>query len=235
MKVIAIGPMFNEGARAIEVVRRFPPGVVDEVVIVDDASTDGAGEAVAKEGVTVLSLKKRSGPGTAIRAGIDYGLKKNYDVFVVFATNGKDNPQEIPRLLAPVASGAADFVQGSRYLKGGEWRNMPRHRVWGVPIFTFLFCLFTGRKITDATNGFLAIRGTLFKDKRINLWQDWLEGYPLETYLFLQAIRLGYRVLEVPISKIYPNSKTGYTKQKPLVDWWNYFKPIPYVVLGLKK
>lgn len=235
MKTIAIGPMYNEGERALQVIRRFPPHAVDEIVIVDDASTDGAAQKLAQAGATVLTLTQRSGPGTAIRTGIDYGLKKGYDLFVTFATNGKDNPGEIPRLLAPIRDKGYDFVQGSRYLKGGEWRNMPFHRIWGIPVFTFLFSLAVGRKITDATNGFRAFRRKLLEDPRIDLRQEWLDGYPLETYLFLQAIRLGHRVVEVPISKIYPNSKTGYTKQKPLIDWWNYFKPIPYVTLGLKK
>ena len=235
MKIIAIGPMYNEGERAVGVIKRFPSKVVDEIVVVDDASTDDASQRVAQAGAKVLSLAKRSGPGTAIRTGIDYGLKKDFDVFVIFATNGKDNPEEIPQLLAPIKEDHADFVQGSRYLQGGSWRNMPFHRIWGIPIFTFLFSLSIRRKITDATNGFRAIRRNIFEDRRINLWQDWLEGYPLETYLFLQAIRLGYRVVEVPITKMYPNTKKGYTKQKPWIDWWNYFKPIPYVTLGLKK
>lgn len=235
MKIIAIGPMFNEGEQAVSVVKRFPTGVVDEIVIVDDASTDGTAQKVVEAGATVLSLGKRSGPGTAIRAGIDYGLKKGYDTFVIFATNGKDNPEEIPRLLAPIREDRADFIQGSRYLEGGSWKHMPLHRIWGIPVFTFLFSLAVGRKITDATNGFRAFRKTLLEDPRMNLWQEWLEGYPLETYFFLQAIRLGYRVMEVPITKTYPCSKKGYTKQKPWIDWWNYFKPIPYVTLGLKK
>ncbi len=227
--------MYNEGERALGVIKRFPPHLVEEIVIVDDASTDGVGEKAVRAGATVLTLSRRSGPGTAIRAGIDYGLKKGYDIFVVFATNGKDNPQEIPRLLAPLQENRADFVQGSRYLQGGSWRNMPFHRVWGIPVFTFLFSLAVGRKITDATNGFRAFRRSLAEDPRIDLHQEWLEGYPLETYLFLQAIRLGYQVEEVPITKTYPHSKTGYTKQKPWIDWWNYFKPIPYVTLGWKK
>lgn len=235
MKVIAIGPMYNEGERAMKTVKRFPPGLVDEVVIVNDASTDGADRLIAETGVTVISLKQRSGPGTAIRAGIDYGLKKAFEIFVIFATNGKDDPQEIPSLLEPIREERADFVQGSRYLKGGSWKNMPFHRVWGIPVFTLLFSLSVRRRITDATNGFRAIRRTLLEDPRINLWQEWLEGYPLETYLFLQAIRLGYRVAEVPITKIYPNSRRGYTKQKPWIDWWNYFKPVPLVTFHLKR
>jgi len=235
MKVIAIGPMYNEGERAVRVIQRFPTGVVDEILIVDDASTDGIAQKITQTGATLVTLPKRSGPGTAIRAGIQYGLKKGYDTFVIFATNGKDDPAEIPRLLAPLRENRADFVQGSRYLEGGRWENMPFHLIWGIPFFTFLFSLAVRRKITDATNGFRAIRRTLLEDSRINLWQDWLEGYPLETYLFLQTIRLGYRVLEVPVTKTYPDSRKNYTKQKPWVDWWNYFKPILYVTLGLRK
>ena len=235
MKTVAIGPMYNEGEKALGVVRRFPRGLVDEIVIVNDASTDGAARKVVQAGVTVLSHDKRSGPGTAIRTGIDYGLRKGYDAFVVFATNGKDNPEEITKLLRPLQENRADFVQGSRYLKGGSWQNMPFHRVWGIRLFSGLFSLAAGRWITDGTSGFRAFRRSLLEDPRINLRQEWLEGYPLETYLFFQAIRLGYRVVEVPITKTYPESKKNYSKMRPLIDWWNYFKPVPLLALGLKK
>lgn len=235
MRVIAVGPMFNEGERALETVRRFPKGMVDEIVVVNDGSTDGSADTLQKGPVTLLSMKKRSGPGSAIRAGLEYGMNKGVDAFVIFATNGKDNPEETSRLLAPLEEDKADFIQGSRYLAGGGWQHMPLHRIWGIRSFSILFSLFVGRQITDGTNGFRAFRSSLLKDPRINLWQDWLEGYPLETYLFVQAIRLGYRVMEVPVTKTYPAAKKNYTKMRPLIDWWNYFKPIPYVTLGLKK
>jgi dolichol-phosphate mannosyltransferase len=154
---------------------------------------------------------------------------------VIFATNGKDDPAEIPVLLAPIRENRADFIQGSRFTQGGVWRNLPGYRYWGIKVFSFLFSLLIGRKITDGTNGFRAIRRKVLEDPRINLWQDWLEGYPLETYLFAQAVRLGYRVVEVPVTKTYPESGESYSKMKPLIDWWNYFKPIPYLVLRLKK
>ena len=235
MKTVAIGPMYNEGEKALGAVRRFPRGLVDEIVIINDASTDAAAQKVRAAGVTLLSHEKRSGPGTAIRTGIDYGLRKGYDTFVVFATNGKDNPEEITRLLRPLQENRADFVQGSRYLKGGSWQNMPFHRVWGIRLFSWLFSLAAGRWITDGTSGFRAFRRSLLEDPRINLRQEWLEGYPLETYLFFQAIRLGYRVVEVPVTKTYPGSKKNYSKMRPLIDWWNYFKPVPLLALRLKK
>src|SRR3989338_2668746 len=100
---------------------------------------------------------------------------------------------------------------------------MPFHRTWGIHAFSILFSLAAGQRFRDATSGFRAIRRVIFEDSRINLEQDWLQGYPLETYLFLQAIRLGYRVVERPVTKIYPESMKNYTKMRPWIDWWNYF------------
>lgn len=235
MKTIAIGPLYNEGDRAAEVVGKFPAGSVDEILIVDDASTDGTGEKVARTGATVLRLNERAGCGGAIRAGIDYGFKKGYDVFVVFAVNGKDNPAEVSRLLRPLFEEGADFVQGSRYLPGGGWQNMPAHRLWGTRAYSFLFSAFLGKTISDGTNGFRAFRRRLLEDPRVRIHQEWLDGYSVETYLFAQAIRFGYQVREVPVTKVYPPSKNGYTKMKPWSGWWNHFKPVPLLTLGLRK
>ncbi len=233
--IAAIGPMYNEGEKALSTIQRFPFEAVQEIIIVNDCSTDGSENKISHTGVTLLQTAKRSGPGPAIRTGLEYALKKGYDTFVIFATNGKDNPQEIPRLLQPIQEGRADFVQGSRYLEGGGWQHMPFHRIWGIQAFSILFSFFVMRRITDGTNGFRAFRKSLLEDPHINIYQDWLEGYPLETYLFVQAIRLGYKVVEVPVTKTYPANKKNYSKMKPLVDWWNYFKPVPYLSLGLKK
>lgn len=236
MKTIAIAPMRNEGIRTAEVVRKFPLSIVDEILIVNDASTDDSPSQLAGTPATVLTLKHQMGCGRAIREGFLYGLEKGYDIFIVLAGNGKDNPALIPQLVAPIHAGKADFVQGSRYLPGGSaGGNMPLHRKFGTRAYSFLFSICTFQWITDATNGFRAIRRSILEDKRIDLSQEWLDGYAIESYLFVQAIRLGYRVAEVPVTKIYPSSRNGYTKMKPWGGWWNHFKPIPLVTLGIKK
>lgn len=235
MRIIAVGPLHNEGERAAEFVRKFLPGSVDEILIVDDASTDDSAKQAAQAGATVLTLKERVGCGGAIREGIDYGLKKGYEIFVVSATNGKDDPREISKVLRPVLEGSADFVQGSRYLAGGRWENMPLHRQWGTRLYSLLFSLFVRHWITDGTNGFRAFHRRLLEDPRVNIHQSWLDEYAVETYLFVQAIRLGYGVKEAPVSKIYPASRNGYTQMKSWSGWWNHFKPVPLLTFGLKK
>ena len=95
--------------------------------------------------------------------------------------------------------------------------------------------MITGKKITDSTNGFRALRVSLCKDSKINLNQDWLDHYELEPYLFYKVIRLGYKVKEVPVTKIYPLHKMGYTKMRPITGWWSILRPLVYLGLGIKK
>jgi dolichol-phosphate mannosyltransferase len=209
---------------------------VDEILLVDDGSTDGTAAVGRSQGVRVLSLPRCGGVGNAIRVAIAYAREHRFDVLAILAGNDKDRPQEIPRLLQPIQEEHYDFVQGSRYLPGGDFGNMPLYRRVATQfVHPLLFSLITGRWITDSTNGFRAFRLSLFDDPRINLNQPWLNGYELEPYIFYKAIRLGYKVKEVPVTKIYPPHELGYTKMKPISGWWSILRPLLYLGLGIKK
>ncbi len=236
LRVLACPIAFNEKAKLVRVIARAReadiPGVTDFMVC-DDGSTDGTAEAVEALGVRVLRQSPRSGVGAAIRRVIDFARAHKYDVVVIMAGNDKDRPQEIPRLLAPIVDQGADFVQGSRYLLGGDYGNMPLYRrVATQLVHPWLFTLVTRRRITDSTNGFRAFRVALCDDPRLNLEQAWLDAYELEPYLFFKAVTLGYRVVEVPVTKIYPPHELGYTKMAPIVGWWSILRPL--VLLGLR-
>ena len=102
-------------------------------------------------------------------------------------------------------------------------------------IHPFLFSLITGRRISDSTNGFRAVRVSILDDDRINLRQEWLDRYELEPYLFYKAVVCGYKVKEVPVTKIYPPKEEGYTKMRPFSGWWSILRPIFFLGLGIKR
>lgn len=243
MSKILVSPVaFNENIKLQNAIERFVKSPVYrhvDYVIVDDASTDGTSEMIQRfepQGVKTIKRKHRGGVGTAIRTAIEYAWQHHYEVLVIMAGNDKDNPDEIPFLIDPIIKGGYDFVQGSRY-KGhyGIGGDMPFYRKLATRLHPWLFSLLTGKKITDSTNGFRAIRLSMLNDKRINLHQDWLNHYELEPYLFYKAITLGYKVLEVPVTKIYPSKKLGYTKMRPIIDWWGVLRPLILLSLGLRK
>ena len=184
----------------------------------------------------MLAHPRRCGVGQAIRTAIRYAQENNFHVLIILAGNDKDRPAEIPRLLRPIIHEGYDFVQGSRYLPGGDFGNMPLYRRIATQFIHPLFFSFLARRrITDSTNGFRAFRLSLLQDARIDIDQDWLNAYELEPYLFLKAIRLGYKVKEVPVTKIYPPHELGYTKMKPIIGWWSILRPLVLMGLGLKK
>lgn len=235
LKILAMAPVLDEEKKIGEVVRRTPRPLVDEMLVVDDGSTDRSPEVARELGASVLPLGATIGVGAAIRAGYRYARDKGYDVAVVMAGNNKDSPEEIPQLVDPIADGRADLVQGSRWLKQeANFGPMPAYRKVATRVHPLLFSVVARRRVTDSTNGFRALRLSVLGDSRINLDQQWLDEYELEPYLLFKIIRLGYGFAEVPCTKIYPPRKLGQTKMRPITGWWSILRPLVYLGLGLK-
>jgi len=231
LSVIAIAPAFNEEAKIGEVVRRVPKDVADETLVVDDGSTDASAAVAREAGATVLSLGRTVGVGAAIRAAYRYAVEHGYDVAVVMAGNNKDAPEEMPRLIDPIAEGRADFVQGSRFMKrDASFGAMPLYRRVATRLHPLLFSLAAGKRVTESTNGFRAIHTRILMDPRIDLSQARLDGYELEPYLYLRTIKLGYATTEVPVTKVYPPKHVGQTKMRPFTDWWAILRPIAWAL-----
>jgi dolichol-phosphate mannosyltransferase len=237
MKTLAVAFAYNEGDKIRRTCARHPPDRTYDLLVMDDGSTDGSVESLQASisGLLVLRNPRNMGIGSAMKRAFEFAIENGYDVLVIQAGNDKDDPLEIPRLLAPILAGEADFVQGSRFLPGGGYGNTPLYRILAVRlIHPLLFSLIAGKRVTESTNGFRAFRVNILKDARIDWRQSWLEKYELEPYLLYKVIELGYRHMEAPVTKVYPPHAQGYTKMAPITGWWSILRPLVYLGLRLR-
>ena len=224
------------------VLERFEPGLVDEICVVADSPSPRTLKRIeeARQSIIVpvhfIHNPERKGIGYAIRQGYSHALDNKFDLIVVMAGNGKDDPKEIPRLTAPIMKEGIDYVQGSRFLPGGRREKNPFLRSIFTRLFPVIWTSMTGIHCTEVTNGFRAYRSSILKDPRINLWQTWLDNYELEYYLHYKALTLDYKFAERPVSKDYTEIRKGkYSHISPLRDWWQIVGPVFMLKLGVKK
>lgn len=226
---------YNEGEKLKRLLAAFPEKREYDILFVDDGSCDGSYEFLLTTGHLLIRHDNNLGIGVGIREAIKFGRENNYDVIVIMAANGKMLPEEIDRLVKAILSENYDYVQGSRYLFGGQAPNLPLFRKIMIRLFTALVNAATGFKGTDVTCGFRAYRLSLFDDARFRIDQAWLNKYEMEYYIHYHVLKGGYRIKEVPVSMVYPPEKKNYSKIKPLTGWWSMVRPWVYLVLKIRR
>ena len=141
-----------------------------------------------------------------MRMAFAYSLIKGYDGIITVDGNHKDDTSAVPLFISSLDSGY-DHVQGSRFITGGKAINTPLLRWLAVRlIHAPLISLASGFHYTDTTNGFRAYSRKLLLDEKVAVFRDIFDSYELHYYLAVKAARLGYRVLEVPVTRVYPRT-----------------------------
>lgn len=203
-------PVINEGDRLLNQLRRmdFLGGTCD-IIIGDGGSTDTSGDPEVLRKFPVRTLLIKRGPGklsAQLRMLLDYAANEGYEGFVLIDGNGKDGVEAIPSFLQALDQGY-DYIQGSRYIKGGVHRNTPWDRKLGSLLFHApLISLAAGFHYTDTTNGFRALSRRVILDSRVQPFRDVFDTYNLHYYLSVRIPHLGYRVKELPVRREYPES-----------------------------
>jgi len=189
-RISVLIPAFNEEKSIAQVIKELPRDIVDEIVVVDNASTDATHEIALRNGAKVVKEPHR-GYGAACLKGI--GSIEDTDIVVILDGDHSDYPEQINRLLEPIASGDADFVMGSRVLGRREDGALTPQAYWGNKLAGFLIDRLFGYKFTDM-GPFRAIR---FKSLKSLGMTDKTFGWNVE--MQIKAIKNGLRIKEVPV------------------------------------
>ncbi|MEM1588484.1 MAG: glycosyltransferase family 2 protein [Candidatus Bathyarchaeia archaeon] len=200
-KIIAILPAFNEQRTIAEVILKAEK-YVDEVVVVDDGSSDLTAEIAERLGATVIRHKRNMGYGAALRSGFEYALKLNPKVVVTLDADGQHDPNDIQKLIKPILSEEADIVIGSRFLHKIKKHEIPAYREVGIKALTKLTKMSSKLRITDAQSGFRAYSRKAMET--ITIVED---GMDASTEILLKAAKEGLKIAEIPISIKYKGLK----------------------------
>lgn len=189
-RISVLIPAFNEEESISQVIKELPADIVDEIVVVDNTSTDATGEVALRSGAKVVE-EPRKGYGAACLKGLA-GIK-NTDIVVILDGDHSDYPEQINRLIEPIASGDADFVIGSRVLGVREDGALTPQAYWGNKLAGFLIYRLFGYKFTDM-GPFRAIRFESLKSLKMT---DTTFGWNVE--MQIKAVKNRLRIKEVPV------------------------------------
>jgi len=202
--IVAAIPCFNE-ERFIGSVVLMVKKHVDKVLVIDDGSTDASAEVAAAAGAVVVRHDCNRGVGAAVRTAFHKARELGADIVVRLDADGQHNSDDIPAVIAPILSGQADVVVGSRFITGKE--RPPFYRRIGQRVLTATTNLGSGTRIRDSQSGFRAFSAKALEEMTITE-----DGFSVESEMQFAIARSGLRVTEVPIAVIY----TDKAKRNPL-------------------
>lgn len=189
-KVCVLIPAFNEEGSISKVIRDIPRDIADEIIVVDNGSTDQTAKEAVDSGACLVEEVFR-GYGAACLKGL--ASIEDADIVVILDADYSDYPEQMERLVRPIAEGETDFVIGSRTLGKTERGSLVPQAYWGNKFATFLIRLFFNYRFSDM-GPFRAIRyGSIM---RLGM-KDRDFGWNAE--MQVKAIKNGLRIKEVPV------------------------------------
>ena len=196
MTITAILPAYNEEVSIGSVVLHTRQHA-DQVIVIDDGSTDRTAEVAQLAGAKVIRHLSNMGKGFALKTGFEYVKQNGAEVIVTMDSDGQHDPEEISKLVTPILKGEADMVNGSRYLNGNG-KSTPFYRRIGQNILDTVTNINSGLTITDTQSGFRA-----FSRHTLPTFKFRSNGLAIESEMLMDAANAGFKVKEVEIGVRY--------------------------------
>jgi glycosyltransferase involved in cell wall biosynthesis len=208
-RIAVVVPAHNEEALVGTVITTMPD-FVDHIVVIDDKSSDntrGAALAVGDARAEVITHEVNQGVGGAIITGHRRAIELGADISVVMAGDAQMDPDHLPALLEPITDHGYGFSKANRFYSSDSFRGMPKYRVFGNVVLSFLTKLASGYwHIFDPQNGYTAVRTDVLR--RLNLDRI-SRTYEFENDLLINMNILDVRATDVPIPALYGEEVSG--------------------------
>lgn len=212
MKVTAVLPAFNAERTLAKTYEAIPKEAVQEVILVDDASTDET-VARAKEisNLIVIVHERNQGYGGNQKTCYREALRRGADIVIMIHPDFQYDPRHVPQMIAPIASGEAEMVMGSRFLAGDPRRSgMVWWRYWGNRFLTTFQNVALKTRLTDGHSGYRAYSRQLLLTVP---FQHFSNDFVFDGQMLAAVARGGHRIREVIIP-------TTYTSESSSIPFW---------------
>ena len=235
-KTLLIIPVLNEGQRIKQQLEEMNKEAFSvDLIIADGGSADGLREFIETKKLNVVAFLEKHGDGqlsSQLRMGFHYSLSEGYESVITMDGNKKDDSAGVRNILDSLNKGI-DFVQGSRFIKGGEAVNTPLLRYFAIRlIHAPLTSLGARYWFTDTTNGFRGFSKKFISHAEVDIFREIFKSYELLAYLPIRAKQIGMKVCEVPVARRYPRGVKTPTKIHGFSSQLNLLKILLRAVRG---
>jgi glycosyltransferase involved in cell wall biosynthesis len=208
MRTCALIPAFNEAPYIANVVKGTQPHV-EQVVVIDDGSTDETAQVAQAAGATCLRSETNCGKASALRTGIAFARAENFTHVITLDGDGQHLPDDIPVMLCVAEQTGADLVIGARSF---DRARMPRARYYSNTIGSRLASALVGCEIRDSQSGFRLFRLDKLRETKLRS-----RSYELEMEVLIKMARSGCTIAHAPVHMVYDHGQAR-SKMKPVRD-----------------
>ena len=208
MRTCALIPAFNEAPYIANVVKGTQPHV-EQVVVIDDGSSDETAQVAQAAGATCLRSETNCGKASALRTGIAFARAQNFTHAITLDGDGQHLPEDVPVMLRVAEQTGADLVIGARSF---DRARMPRARYYSNTIGSRLASALVGCEIRDSQSGFRLFRLDKLRETKLRS-----RSYELEMEILIKMARSGCTIAHAPVHMVYDDGQAR-SKMKPVRD-----------------